>query len=444
MNTKTWLLTGATVAILAAATGAPAQAAPAKHHRHHAAPPAENPLASENRMLRDQVQALASRLDAVEAAQHQTEAQVAQAQVVAQQTQKAQATVDDQIKTIPSQVSQAVAAIPKPKKSWTENTALTGRMYYDISNIDQTSNGTKTAPSGTGFDIKRFYLGVDHKFNDTFSANLTTDMQYASAISATEVFLKNAYLQARYSDALTVRVGAAPLPWIPFAEDVYGYRFVEQTVSDRTKFGASADWGVHALGSFNKGMFSYAVSVIDGAGFKAPLRSKGVDIEGRVSAKIDNVTLAVGGYSGQLGKEVQGGAPTFHTASRFNAIAAYTTKDYRLGVEYFSTSNWTSVATVAKDSSDGYSLFGSYNINDKISAFGRYDSVNPNKDTASRKKDEYFNIGLNYEPVKIVYLALVYKRDQVDHGTLSTGSGVIGGSNKGTYDELGLFGQFRW
>ena len=45
---------------------------------------------------------------------------------------------------------------------------------------------------------------------------------------------------------------------------------------------------------------------------------------------------------------------------------------------------------------------------------------------------------------QIVDLALVYKRDEVTNGSLSTSNGVIGGVNKGTYDEIGLFGQLRW
>jgi hypothetical protein len=443
MKNNTKLLAGAAIGALVIGLCGPAQAATAKHHRKPAAAAANAAQAAEIKELREEVQALSARLNAQEAGQQQVKTQAAQAEAVALQTKEAQAGVDDQIQSIPAQVNLAVAAMPKPKKLWAENTSISGRMYYDLTNINQESNSAKVPATGSGFDIKRFYLGVDHKFNDTYSANLTTDFQYASAISATELYLKKAYLQAKYSDALTIRVGATDMPWIPFAEDVYGYRFVEQTLTDRTKFGTSSDWGVHAIGSFNKGMVSYQLSVVDGAGYKAPLRSKGMDVEGRISAKIDNITLAVGGYTGKLGKDTQG-AVTFHTATRFNALAAYTTKQFRVGAEYFSAQNWTSVTSAAKDSSDGYSVFGSYNFTDQISAFGRYDWVKPNKDTAPSKKDGYFNIGLNYEPTKIVDFALVYKRDQVDHGTLSTGNGTIGGSNKGTYDEVGLFGQFRF
>jgi hypothetical protein len=84
------------------------------------------------------------------------------------------------------------------------------------------------------------------------------------------------------------------------------------------------------------------------------------------------------------------------------------------------------------------------NFTPQISAFARYDWVKPNKDTVPSKKDNYFNIGINYEPTKIVDLALVYKRDKIDNGLLSTSNGTIGGVSQGTYDEVGLWGQFRW
>jgi len=442
MTKKTSLLAGAALSVVTMCVSAPAQAAPARHARVRA-PNAVQTQAAEIRALRDQVQALTDRLNAQEAAQQQVQQQAAQAQATAQAVQEAQASADNDIQTIPDQVNLAVAAIPKPKKSWADNTTVSGRMYYDLTSVEQKRDGVKIAPSGVGFDIKRFYVGVDHKFNDTFSANITTDFQYSSAISATELYIKKAYLQAKVSDALVVRLGSTDLPWVPYAEDIYGFRYVENTLIDRDKFGTSADWGVHASGALPGGIVSYAVAVIDGAGYKAPLRSKGMDVEGRVSAKIDKINLAVGGYAGKLGKESQG-IPSFHTAKRFNALAAYVDPKFRVGAEYFAAKDWNNVTTVASDKADGYSVFGSYNFTDKISVFGRYDWVKPNKTTVSAKKDDYFNLGVSYTPTKIVDFALVYKRDELENGTLSTSNGTIGGVNKGTYDEVGLWGQFRW
>jgi hypothetical protein len=333
------------------------------------------------------------------------------------------------------------AAAPKPRASWADSTQVSGRMYFNLSNVDIEKDGGKVAPSGTGFDIKRFYVGVDHKFDDVFSGNITTDVQYNSAEGLTQIYIKKAYLQAKLSDALTVRLGSADLPWIPFAEDVYGYRFIENSVADRDKFGTSADWGVHAMGKL--GVFNYAVSAINGAGYKSPVRSKSIDLEGRVSTSLNGFTVGVGGYTGKLGKDAQGVA-TFHRAERFDAIAAYKTKRFGIGAEYFATKNWNNVTTAAGDKADGVSVFGSFNFTPQISAFGRYDHVRPARDTKPGQKDNYFNLGINYEPVKIVDLALVYKRDKIDNGLLATSNGTLGGVLNGTYDEIGLFGQFRW
>ena len=40
--------------------------------------------------------------------------------------------------------------------------------------------------------------------------------------------------------------------------------------------------------------------------------------------------------------------------------------------------------------------------------------------------------------------ALAYKHDAASNGTLSTGNGTIGGSTRGHYSELGLFGNLQW
>lgn len=443
MNLSKRLAACALGVLLSISAGAAAQAKVAKHHKAAAPPPAAT--AAEVNELRAEIQALKDQLAAQQQAQQQTQAQAQQAQADAQkatdQARALKAAADDAIKTIPGDIKTAVNAA-KPKPGWEGSTSVSGRMYYDLTNIEQKKDGVKIAPSGTSFDIKRFYVGIDHKFNDTYSANITTDVSYVSADGLTQVFIKKAYLQAKYSDLFTVRLGSADLPWIPYAEDQYGYRFVEQTIIDRTKFGTSADWGAHVLGK--AGIFSWQVSVVNGAGYKNPIRVKGMDVEGRLSAAYDGFNVAIGGYSGKLGKDVTGGAAVHHTAQRFDALASYSNKRFRLGVEYFDANDWNNVTAIAGDKADGYTLFGNFNFTPQIALFGKYEEVKPSKSLTPSEKDNYFNIGLNYEPVKIVDLALVYKRDAVDNGLLSTGNGTIGGLKKGTYDEVGLFGQLRW
>ena len=347
-----------------------------------------------------------------------------------------------------AKVAAAPAAAPVATKSdvpgWVKSTTISGKAFANISTIDHESDGVNLGDNGTQTELKRFYLGVDHKFNDIFSANLTTDFRYNTNGTSkdTLVYVKKAYLQAKFAPEFFVRVGSADLPWVPFAEGLYGYRFVENELVDRTKFGTSADWGVHVGGSFAKGRISYAASAVNGAGYKTLSRSSNtVDFEGRISANpIKNITLAVGGYTGKLGKSSDV-AGTQHRATRWNALAAYTDSRIRAGVEYFQAKNWNNVTTVATDRSSGWSAFGSFAFTPKVSVFGRYDWVKPNKDTNPVLKDHYFNAGLDYKPIKDIDLALVYKRDRAENGFIATSNGTIGGVNKGTYDEFGLFTQ---
>jgi hypothetical protein len=260
-------------------------------------------------------------------------------------------------------------------------------------------------------------------------------------------------LQAKFSPAFIVRLGAADLPWIPYDEGIYGYRHIENTLIEHASFGTSSDWGVHLLGDLAGGIISYQVSVIDGAGYRNVKVTKSVDVEGRVSAAYKNFFGAVGGYTGKLGNDVQV-TPTLptHTATRLDAMAGYKSKLFTLGGEYFWAKNFQGsnnsggnyITTANTDKSEGYSVFGSVNFMPKWSAFGRYDWVKPLHDFAPTRTDNYFNVGVQYSPAKIVDLALVYKRDKTKNGAVATSNGSISGSNDGTYDEIGLFGQFRF
>src|ERR1700709_314859 len=70
------------------------------------------------------------------------------------------------------------------------NTTIGGELFSDYSRIQlQNENAAgqrvDTAPTGTGFDVKRFYLIVDHRFNDVWAADLTTDAQFSTAGTTT-------------------------------------------------------------------------------------------------------------------------------------------------------------------------------------------------------------------------------------------------------------------
>ena len=394
----------------------------------------------------DQSDAIADATIAQSAAINDAQAKL---ELLQAQVEALQASIDQMRK-------QSVQETPGWKNmEWTSSTKITGKAFLNVSNVNQShtdlaGNTTDDVQQGTQTELKRFYIGVDHTFNDMLSANITTDIRYNANGTSKDVlvYVKKAYLQAKLSPALTLRAGSADLPWVPFVEGIYGYRFVENTLIDRTKFGTSADGGVHAGGSFANGLVSYAVSAINGAGYKTLSRSSDtIDLEGRISVNpIKTITLAVGGYSGKLGKSAANlpETATPHRARRFNALAAYTGNRIRAGVEYVAARNWNNVNTVAEDKASGWSGFGAFAFMPELAVFGRYDWMKPSKDLNPAMKDNYFNIGLDYKPIAPVDLALVYKRDKVKHGLLSTSNGTIGGADHGSYDEVGIFGQLAF
>jgi hypothetical protein len=317
-----------------------------------------------------------------------------------------------------------------------------GTIFADFTNLDMENDGAKTSASGTGIDVTRFYLILNEKFDDTWSANITTDATYNSG-QQVDVFIKKAYVQAMLSKVLWGRLGSADLPWVPMVERLYGYRFVEHELLDRLHFGTSADWGLHGGGDLDDQRVSYAVSVVNGNGFKNPTRSKSMDVEARLAVMpIDGLTVAIGGYSGKLGKDEYGSsAPTvYHTASRFDALVAYVGGPLRVGGEYFSASNWNNVTTAASDKAEGTSIWASYEFTPLWSAFGRWDEAKTSQDLAPNRKDEYYNAGVSVQPIKLVELALAYKHVKVDGGGfVNTAYGNLGGTIDGTVNEVGLW-----
>ena len=340
----------------------------------------------------------------------------------------------------------AVVAAPAMAAEQGESTSISGKMFADLSNVDLANNGVDSAANGVGIDVKRFYLGVTHSFGDIWSVNVTSDFNYVSNDSETQLYIKKAYLQAKLSDAFIARLGSADLPWVPFVEDLYGYRYVENVLIDRLKFGTSADWGLHAGGKVSNG-FNYSLSVVNGGGYKNPTRTKSMDVEGRAAfSPMQGLQIALGAYSGKLGKDVEGSlTPTLHTANRLDALVAYADGPVRAGVEYFQAKNWSQVTAAATDKADGFSVWGSYNFNPMWGVFARADAAKTSKTLNSDLKDKYFNIGLASHPRKNVDVSFVYKHDKVTGGgVVATSNGNIGsatGSGSGKYDEFGIWAQ---
>lgn len=380
------------------------------------------------------------------------------------------------------------------------NTTVGGLVYADFGNVDDQSNGKRVAPSGIGFDIKRAYLIFNHDFSDVFSANLTTDAQYISSAAGTgysnsttsnsggvtELYIKLLYLQARLNDAFVVHAGSYNSPWVSNVQNLYGYRYVEKTASERLGFANSADWGLNATGvAGGNGWFNYSASVLDGGGYKNPTRSNDLDFEVAVLFKpLSWLNLGAGGYTGHLGQITQTTATyASNAASRWDVMAAVVTPLFRVGAEYFDAKNYKTASTstgvlsgpggvvvatnvtttdptgsVSSDEADGYSAWASYNFTRRWSAFARYDDARLSKHADPNLRDQYFNAGVSFEPVTGLDVALVYKHEKVADGSISIAGGdgnaafTIGGTGvagsgvrtSGQWNEVGVYTQYTF
>jgi hypothetical protein len=344
-------------------------------------------------------------------------------------------------------------------QSWTDQGfSIGGRTYMDVSSNTFEVNGAKSgSKNGVGFDVKRVYFQVDKKFNDTWSAQLQTDVspvnQTSGSIAGQGLYVKKAFVKMSIDPAFEVSLGSNELPWIPYAESIYGNRYLENTLLEqnntgaRGTFGTSADWGVHVGGVLPGGIFTYAVSAVNGGGYRDSARSKTMDLEARLSAKYNQWNFAIGAYNGKRAQSKYVGTTltaTPHNAQRFDALAAYVGDRAKVGVEYFNATDWaasaitdTTVGHTKGDKSDGSAVFASYRITPLYKLFARVDNVKPSKTLSPNDKGTYTNFGVETSPLKGITLSLVAKNDRFDHfvGTALT---------RTEFTEVGVFTEVRY
>jgi hypothetical protein len=333
------------------------------------------------------------------------------------------------------------------------DTTLGGTMFVDFTSVNNQVAGTDVDPNGFGLDVKRAYVILNHQFDDVWSMNVTTDFNFpklsvsgkdstGATVSSTgngpetQVFIKKAYVQGKFSDMTVLRLGASDMPWIPYVEGIYGYRFVENTLIDRSEiggvgsFGNSSDWGVNLSGSSS--VLNYSVALVNGGGYKQPIRSKTMDFEGRVAfVPVDGLNIAVGYYTGELAQDTEANeaaaaaaAPTVtkNTATRTDVLAAWKANGLTAGLEYFTADDFGSklIFNNTEDKADGYSVFASYDFpGSDWSVFGRMDNVKPHKDTDNSLEDKYYNVGVAVKSNKNITWAFAYKSEKLSDSAVT-------------------------
>lgn len=312
-------------------------------------------------------------------------------------------------------------------------TDVSGTVFVDVSHIDQ--HGAGAGRNDTEADLKRFYINIGHRFSDAWSAHLTTDIQWKRHDDPTDLRVKKAYLEGKFSPALTLRLGVNSMPWMSLVNRWYGFRYVETGLVRRARTGHSADWGVHVSGLLGQARrVGYAVSVVTGAGYKKPRLGNGPDVAVRVSWQPGaHWIMALGGYRGTLAQNVDGRRRQ-HRARRWDAMLAWADSRWRLGGQYFHAEDWDRVLDSQGDNSHGWSVWASMQITPRVAVFARHDHITPSASLDPERHDRYSNAGVQWRARPWLRLAAVYKRQRL----------VLAGQARRTVNEAGLWAQITF
>lgn len=296
-------------------------------------------------------------------------------------------------------------------------TRVNGSLFIDASHLDSEVDGVPSDASGTGVDLKRFYFNVEHRFSPAWSARLLTDIQWRRNQDPTDLWLKYAYLQGRFSKAFALRLGTTPMPWSALVNKWSGFRYIDPDLVSRDKVGETADWGVHALGALDAaGSIQYAVSVVTGAGYKQPRLGNGPDVAARIAwLPIENLVLAAGGYEGTRAKDTQ--SPALHTARRWSVMAAWAGERWRVGAQYFRSADWTQVMKPQSDHGYGWSAWTSVQLTPVVALFARRDWTRPSAELNPHTVDRYTNAGIEWHARPWLRLAAVWKHESLVNGS---------------------------
>lgn len=301
-------------------------------------------------------------------------------------------------------------------------TTLSSQVFANFSNIQIDDQHQDI--EDWQLDVKRFYLNLDHQFNDDWSLTVTTDVQWQRQQDPTDIWFRHAYIKRNFNQGSTLKIGVAELPWIDYIARRVGYRYVDQSLTPKNKLAGPTDLGIHY--GHKSAHFSYAVSAITGGGFQKPTVGDRIDLEASAVWHINKqFDFALGAYQGTRALD-KDEAEKNHTAERFNAALSYLHQGVRFGVEYVYNDNWNQVNKIPQDASSGWGTWASYAFKPGYSAFARYDTINPNRRLNASLERDYIQLGVDYKATSYLTLALVAKQSNIDSATVERTQNEVG------------------
>ena len=317
---------------------------------------------------------------------------------------------------------------------WLSRTKIGGKAYlqyrYELKDSNKDMND---------FDVTRFYFTVESDLQDRVSMKMTTDM-YPRVKSSDgkdstegdyEVRLKHGFLTFKdypFKD-LNILFGQADLPWVPYEEDLWGYRVQGTIFPDREGLLTSTDLGIGVKGKLFNEILDLHLALVNGEGWNDPEQNKYKDFQGRLTFRpfkgkeyLEDLTLSLFGVVGNYDKD--------EDRNRFISQIAFKKKDFAtLAGEYLRARDPRGKRAKKEPSlegisgnttGEGFGIFGVVNSNifgltNKFDLFGRFDSFDPDEDISNNSHKRYI-YGIAYKWNKNLTLLINNQREDFDQG----------------------------
>jgi hypothetical protein len=269
-------------------------------------------------------------------------------------------------------------------------------LIFTNVNTSYNKNGNSKA-----FEITRAYLGYEYAFNSYFSSRVIIDVgDPGTGKYQMSAYLKNAYLQFKRKD-LTARFGMIGVDQLSIQEKQWGYRYIYKTFQDAYKFGPTADLGM-GLEYSPAEFISLDVSVLNGEGY--------TKIQSDTTFK-KTVGLTLRPFSGLILRGYIDRMKRDYAQTSYALFAGYSTEVFRTGIEYNIQTNHN---MINQNDYSGISVYASFNLNEKISLFTRYDNLwSETPDTEQspwnyNRDGQIVISGFDYIPTKGIRIAPTY------------------------------------
>jgi hypothetical protein len=276
-----------------------------------------------------------------------------------------------------------------------------GKVYANFHTDIDDFSGEKA------FEVARVYLGYKTSLSENFSGNIKLDIGSPGDVSEYSLkkrfaYFKSAYLQYKYNQ-LTLKFGLSDCYQFKVQEKFWGYRYIYKSFQDKHKFGSSADIGVFAEYKLSD-IIHFDFSFVNGEGYGNIQNDESFKTTFGATVK-PNKTLTIRAYGDFYQKdEIAQVSVAGFAGLKFSK--------FRIGGDYsFQVNN----NFKEEQNLNGFSFYGTYNINSKLNVFARFDQLfsnilDGNTNPWNLVKDGSAIIGgVEYKPIDKIKISVNYQ-----------------------------------